>query len=177
MTTQQGGAIVDLGNVIIAHRGQEPITDSNIATVYLARPEVSGAFRGLDCLNKRFEGNVTVVYKATDIADELIQTWLTQHQFTRRTGIPLERVHRISDAGDPNGRDKTAYLEQSSETYHGTTVVVDDRLQVLSHFVGKAPQLFLFQPQQAEIEDERWASALAQVQIIQTWREITSAIK
>lgn len=176
MTTQHGGAIVDLGNVIIAHRDCVPITAQNIQTEYLARPEVDRSFYGLTKLNLKFGGNVTVVYNATDIGDELIQQWLAKHQFTQRTGISLERVHRTrGDCGEQQ-RDKTSYIDQSTETHRGTTIIVDDRLQVLSHFVGKVPQLFLFQPQQEEIEDERWANALEHVQIVQTWREIISAV-
>jgi hypothetical protein len=95
----------------------------------------------LKWLNEKFGGNVTVVYKATDVATEKIHAWLAHHQFTGRTSIPLERVNRTS-----GGRDKTIHMDQSTETHYGTTVVVDDRLEVMSYFVGMVPNLFCFVP-------------------------------
>ncbi|MDE2037930.1 MAG: hypothetical protein KGI69_01745 [Patescibacteria group bacterium] len=167
MTKQKGGAIVDLGNVIIAH-WLSNITPENFHTVdYNSIPEVPGAFDGLKWLNEKFGGNVTVVYKATDIATEKIIAWLAHHRFAERTGIPLERVDRTK-----GGRDKTLHMDQSSLTYHGTTVVVDDRLEVMSYFVGKAPHLFLFRPQQQEVEQFNGTGALSHVHIVQSWQEI-----
>jgi hypothetical protein len=171
MTKQKGGAIVDLGNVIIAH-WLSNITPENFHTIdYNSIPEVPGVFDSLKRLNDKFGGNVTVVYKATDIATEKILAWLAHHQFMERTGIPLERVDRTK-----GGRDKTLHMGQSSETHYGTTVVVDDRLEVLSYFVGKVPYLFLFRPQQHEIEQFNSTGALSHVHVVQTWEEIENIL-
>lgn len=168
---QKGGVIVDLGNVIIAHRLSN-ITPENFDTIdYNSIPEVPGCFDSLKRLNEKFGGNVTVVYKATDIATEKILGWLAHHQFTERTGISMERVKRTN-----GGRDKTSHIDQSTSTHHGTTVMVDDRLEVLSHFVGKVPYLFLFQPQESEIEAFRYTGALAYCRIVKTWHEIENIL-
>jgi hypothetical protein len=167
MTKQHGGAIVDLGNVIIAH-WLSNITPENFHVIdYNSIPEVPGVFDSLKWLNEKFGGNVTVVYKATDVATEKIHAWLAHHQFTGRTSIPLERVNRTS-----GGRDKTIHMDQSTETHYGTTVVVDDRLEVMSYFVGMVPNLFLFRPQQKEIEQFSSIGALSHVHVVKSWQEI-----
>lgn len=180
MTKQYGGAIVDLGNVTIAHY-RSKITKKNFNTIdYNSIPEVPGAFDGLKRLNDRFGGNVTVVYNATDIADEKIRAWLVYHKFTELTGIPLERVVRTK-----NGRDKTSFMDQSSATHYGTTVVIDDRLEVMSYFVGKVPLLLLFRFQLREIAElvkrRRLCNVLesdvvSHVQQVKTWQEIQNIL-
>lgn len=171
MTKQKGGVIVDLGNVIIAH-WLSNITPENFLTIdYNSIPEVPGVFDSLKRLNDKFGGNVTVVYKATDIATEKILAWLAHHQFTERTGIPFERVDRTK-----GGRDKTTHMDQSSETHYGTTIVVDDRLEVLSHFVGKVTHLFLFRPQQQEVEQWSSTGALSHVHVVESWQEIENIL-
>ncbi len=168
---RKGGLIVDLGNVIIAY-WLSNITFDNFHTIdYNTIPEVPGVFKALRRLNEHFGGNVTVVYKATEVATEKVLGWLTNHEFSERTGIPLNRVkHSV------NGRNKTAYMEQSSGTHYGATIVVDDRLEVLSYFVGKVSDLFLFRPQPQEIKQFRYTKALSHVKIVETWEEIEDII-
>lgn len=167
MSTKHGGLIVDLGNVIVAY-WLSNITPQNINTIdYNAIPEVPRAFETLKRFNKYFDGNVTVVYKATGIAMEKIDCWLVSHRFSERTGIPISRV--VHSTG---GRNKTFAMEQSNGNYCGTTIVVDDRLEVLSYFVNNVHSLFLFRPQPQEVEAFRHTGALAYVRIVQTWQEI-----
>lgn len=167
MTRKLGGLITDLGNVIIAYWLSD-ITPENFDSIdYNAIPEVPGVFASLRRFNRHFDGNVTVMYKATNVAMEKIYGWLASHKFSGRTGIPLDRVvHSV------HGRDKTAHINQASQLYFGTTVVVDDRLEVLSYFVGKVPSLFLFRPQSHEVEQFKHTGALNNVQTVQTWAEI-----
>ncbi len=167
MTKHKGGAIVDLGNVIIAHWMSNTTPENFVTIDYNSIPEVPGAFDGLKQLNDLFAGNVTVVYKATDIATEKILGWLAHHQFVERTGIPLERVRRTE-----GGRDKTLSLEQSSPTNQGTTLVIDDRLEVMTYFAGKVSHLFLFRSQPQEVQQFSGSGALAHVTVVQTWEEI-----
>ncbi|MDO8590793.1 MAG: hypothetical protein Q7R65_02330 [bacterium] len=167
MTTVSGGLITDLGNVIIAY-WLSNITPENFYTIdYNAIPEVPDAFGILKHFNEVFEGNVTVAYKATGVAREKIDAWLDYHRFSARTGISTNRI-----VHSPGGRDKTFCLNQTSDTYCGTTIVVDDRLEVLSHFVGKVPHLFLFRPQLEEVDQFRSTGALAHVIMVQSWKEI-----
>lgn len=70
MTKQKGGAIVDLGNVIIAH-WLSNITPKNFHTIdYNSIPEVPGAFDSLKWLNDRFGGNAGVLSHV-----HVVQTW------------------------------------------------------------------------------------------------------
>jgi hypothetical protein len=88
----------------------------------------------------------------------------------------MDRVVRIND--DSNERDKTGYIDQSSSTHCGTTVVIDDRLQVLARFVEKKVRhLFLFRPQEAEVEKYRHTGALDHVVVVQAWAEIMAVLK
>jgi hypothetical protein len=169
---KHGGMIVDVGNVIIAH-WLSSITPENFDTIdYNSIPETPMVFESLRRFNDLFGGNVTVVYKATGTADEKILSWLNQHQFIRRTGIPLDRVCRTL-----GGRDKTAHIDQKTCTFYGTTMVVDDRLEVLSYFVGKVPNLFLFRPQLREIHQFLHTGALDHVHVVNRWKQIVKIMK
>ncbi len=148
MKKKFGGAIIDVGNVVIDHSKTtiQLVTDAlSKPELYYAIPEVEEVMDGLAGLNRLFGGNVTLLYKATDTVDWLIIGWMTYHQLTEKTGIPLSRVVRINDKSDM--RDKTSHIDQSSETHERTYLVIDDRVQVIRQFIGKVPQLFLFRPQ------------------------------
>ena len=172
MTTKYGGALVDLGNVIIAY-WLSNITPENFHAIdYNSIPEVPDAFDSIKQLNVHYGGNVTIVYKASNVATEKVFGWLEFHQFSERTGIPMSRVYHSR-----NGRDKTAHIAQASVTYHGTSIVVDDRLEVLNYFVGKVPHLFLFRPQAREIEQFNISEVLSHVYIVHTWQEVLHILK
>jgi len=168
MTKRKGGLIVDIGNVIIAYR-RSGINSSNYHNYpFHTIPEEPGACEALGRLNTHFGGNVTVVWKATDDAVGKNIKWLTDHHFTERTGIPTGRIRRIGESRF----EKTNHISQCSETHEGTTVVVDDRLEVLAHFVGRVPHLFLFRPHAQEVEQFRHTGALVHVHVVETWQEI-----
>jgi hypothetical protein len=163
---QHDGLITDLGNVIIAY-WLSNITPENFDTIdYNSIPEVPGSFESLMRFNVALNGRVTVAYKATNVAETKILAWFRAHRFSERTGIPMDRVVRSVSRG------KTAHLAQFGETYPNTSIIVDDRLEVLSHFVEKTPYLFLFRPQPGEIEEFRNTGALAHATVVQTWQEI-----
>ena len=172
MEYKTGGLIVDLGNVIIAH-WLSNITSSNFDEVdYNLIPEVPGAFASLKKFCLHFEGNISVIYNATDIASEKIIEWLHYHRFVEQTGISLDRVMRSK-----TGRDKTPYLSQRSGSYHDTSIVIDDRLEVLAHFVGKVPYLFLFRPREDEIAAFSRDNILSQINIVTSWPELELALR
>ena len=173
MTKQHGGAIVDLGNVIIAYRLSGLNSDNYHTYPFDTIPEEPGAFEALRSFHTHFGGNITIVWKATDDAVGKNMRWLARRNFTERTGISIERIQRI-------GKDrceKVDHIGQTSATHEGTTIVVDDRLEVLSHFVGKVKYLFLFRPQEKEVEQFRDTGALAHVHIVNTWQEILDILK
>jgi hypothetical protein len=169
---KHGGAIVDMGNVIIAH-WLSNISPENFDTIdYNAIPEVPDAIESLAKLHTLFGGNVTVVYKATNTATDKIINWMVHHHFRKRTGILYERVIRTL-----NGRDKTEHIAQSSRGFQGTTVVVDDRLEVLRYFIGIVPNLFLFRPQAQEIAQFNTNNEMSRVHVVQTWKEISGILR
>lgn len=184
-----GGAIVDFGNVVIDHSKTTPEMVRmaiDHPEIYNAIPEVRGAMDGLKELSALFGGNVTLVYKATDTVDSLILGWMAYHRLYRRTGIPLTRVVRIMDTGDK--RDKTGHLDQHSDTHYGTSVVIDDRAQVVIQFVPKMlvkkPQdakhriehVFLFCPRPSELE-EFDCEELQYVREVWNWSDIITTLK
>ena len=180
-----GGAIVDVGNPIIDHIIART-TREKVETPgwYRTIPPAHGAFQGLKALSEAFGGNVTLVYNATNTVDSLIREWFKVHRLTELTGIPLSRVRRTT-----HGRNKTPFMDQESETHYGTTVVVDDRFEVMSHFLDLEPMplLFLHRPQyQAEAmgmsvkmlrqlrsQQNRWHHLLQ----VDSWAEIVASVQ
>lgn len=115
-----------------------------------------------------------MVYKASNDATGKTLAWLEQHDFSARTGIAFSRIHRIIENGE--NRDKTPFMNQSSDTHHGTTVVVDDRLQVMGNFIGKVPSLFLFRAQLDEVLKFRHEGALAKTIRVMDWKTICAKL-
>ncbi len=182
MTKQHGGAIVDMGNVIIAYRLSGLTTENYEQYDFDSIPENPGCFETLKWLNGKFGGNISIVWKSTNDAVGNNIQWLKSHNFTELTGIPMERIHRIGE----DRQEKTNYIHQFSQTHFGTTVVVDDRLEVLSHFVDQVPNLFLFRFQVQELGELRRKEKLDQVistcvadrvRQVQTWMEIRKALQ
>ena len=152
---------VDLGNVIIDHIGFGTTPEFFHFGDYNTIPPVSGALDALRCLNQgRFHDNMFVVYNASDVADQKISSWLKSHDFFESTGISPERVMRTQ-----NGRDKSSVCKLYQATHF-----IDDRLEVLSHLVGKVGSLYLFRPQQREVE--RYADFLVHVQPAHSWDDV-----
>ncbi|MBA3788885.1 hypothetical protein H0X32_00625 [Patescibacteria group bacterium] len=165
------GAIVDLGNVIIAHWLTNTSPENFHTINYNAIPEVPNAMESLRIICDKFSGNITVAYNATNVAEQKIQAWLMTHSFFERTGISPDRVIRST-----TGRDKTQYINQETLTNRGTTIVVDDRLEVLNFFVEKVKNLFLFHPQQSEVEEFNHTETLSHVIVVHDWINVISSI-
>jgi hypothetical protein len=156
---------VDLGNVIIDHVEFGTTPEFFQKGDYNLIPPVHGVFSALRLLNKgRFSGNIFVAYNATDVADQKILAWFLAHNFFERTGIAPNRVQRTG-----NGRNKLSVCE----LYHATHFI-DDRLEVLSHLVGKVRNLYLFRPQQEEVG--QYKTFLAHVQQVDTWDEVARVL-
>jgi len=152
---------VDLGNVIIDHVGFGTTPEFFQTGDYNIIPPVEGVFVALRRLNQeRFNGNIFVVYNASDVADQKIVTWLLTHNFFDRTGISSDRVRRTQ-----NGRNKMSVCELYQATHF-----VDDRLEVLSHLINNVENLYLFRPQQNEVE--QYQKFLNQVRLVNGWDEV-----
>ena len=156
---------VDLGNVIIDHVVFGTTPEFFQFGDYSTIPPVSRVFGALRYLNrKRFHGDIFVVYTASDVAEKKILYWLESHSFFERTGISPDRVRRTQ-----NGRNKSSVCESYRATHF-----IDDRLEVLSHLVGKVKNLYLFRPQQKEIEP--YQDFLIQVRLVTSWDEIVQVL-
>jgi hypothetical protein len=170
MSRKYGGAIVEMSNVIIAHR-LYTLTPEKVDDIDSIQ-EIPEALESLAELNHKFNGNVTVVYKATPKVTEKIVSWLVHNTFRKRTGILYDRVVQTT-----NGPDKSGYINQRSATYEGTSVVVDSRFEALRYFIGKVPHLFLFHPQAEELEQLSASNELSHVHIVGTWKEIREILR
>lgn len=152
---------VDLGNVIIDHLEFGTTHEFFQSGDYNIIPPVPGVFDSLFRLNQeRFDSNIFVVYNASDVADQKIMSWLKAHDFLNRTGISPDRMSRTQ-----NGRNKLSVCELYRATHF-----VDDRLEVLSHLVGKVRNLYLFRPQQKEVD--QYQDFLPYVQQVIDWDNI-----
>ena len=156
---------VDLGNVIIDHLGFGTTPEFFQSGDYSIIPPVSGVFEALRMLSeRRFGSEIFVVYNATDVADQKITSWLQFHDFFVRTGILPDRVKRTQ-----NGRNKLSVCQA-----FGATHFVDDRLEVLSHLVGKIENLYLLRPQQFEVE--QYKEFIDSVSRFDTWENLTQSM-
>ncbi|PIR40018.1 MAG: hypothetical protein COV33_02000 [Candidatus Zambryskibacteria bacterium CG10_big_fil_rev_8_21_14_0_10_34_34] len=152
---------VDLGNVIIDHVGFGTTPEFFQTGDYNIIPPVEGVFAALRRLNQeRFNGNIFVVYNASDVADRKIVTWLLTRNFFDHTGISPDRVRRTQ-----NGRNKLSVCGLYQATHF-----VDDRLEVLSHLINNVENLYLFRPQQNEVE--QYQKFLNQVRLVNGWDEV-----
>jgi hypothetical protein len=156
---------VDIGNVIINHR----IIDKDDRILYEERystiPAADGVYDALKKLNdEKFHGNIFLVSKCTAWAEEKILSWLKDNDFYEKTGVKPENVLFCRER-----HEKEKICNANNITHF-----IDDRLEVLSHLVGKIPHLFLYQPEQAEINQYR--QFLPKVIKVESWPEIVGEI-
>ncbi len=154
---------VDIGNVIIDNRtiANSVIDDEK---QYLTIPPVIGAFEGLTGLTKEFSRNVFLVSKCTPWAEEKILKWLKNQDFYNKTGIKPENVCFVRERHE----------KEEICSARGVTHFIDDRLEVLSHMVGKVPNLYLFQPDQVEIDE--YEEFLPKVVRVESWKELLTKL-
>jgi hypothetical protein len=156
---------VDIGNVIINHR----LTDPNDKTLhedrYSSIPSSDGVFEALKILNDRFCGKVYLISKCTEWAQDKILGWLKDNDFYAKTGIKPGNVYFVRERQEKDGICKKL----------GITHFIDDKLEVLSYMVDSTPNLFLFQPDQKEVDE--FKSFLPEVTVINNWKEALEKIK
>jgi len=161
----KGALGIDIGNVIINHR----LTDKNDTTLHEERystiPAAEGVFEAVNALNEKFEGRVFLISKCTEWAEEKILAWLKDNNFYGKTGVNPKNVFFCRER-----HEKDRICKENNITYF-----IDDRLEVLSHMVNTAQHLFLYQPDQAEIDEYR--QFLPKVIRVESWKEILEAIE
>jgi hypothetical protein len=159
---------VDIGNVIINHRNYQ-IADSNGREIheenYSAIPAADGAFGALKKLNGYFDGKVYLISKCTEWAEERILKWLDDNDLYSRTGIDSKNVHFVRER-----HEKDAACRKL-----GITHFIDDRLEVLSHMIKSTPNLYLFMPDEREVEE--FKEFLPKVKVVTDWEEALAVIE
>ena len=165
MTTKNDTLGVDIGNVIINHR----LTDKSDETLHEERystiPATEGVFDAIKKLNdEKFHGNIFLISKCTEWAQEKILAWLEDNDFYIKTGVKKENVFFCRERSE---KDKIC-------KDNGINYFVDDRLEVLSHMTETVPNLFLYQPKQEEVDE--FKEFLPKVTRVESWEEILEKI-
>jgi len=155
---------VDIGNVIINNRLNDPEVNKVDETVYAAFPPSEGVFEAIKTLNDYFQGEVYLLSKCTEWAQQQILLWLKAHDFYVKTGIKEENVYFVRQRHEKDGVCRKL----------GITHFIDDRLEVLSHMIESTPNLILFQPNDAEVKE--FEQYLAKVTVVNTWEELINKV-
>ncbi len=155
---------VDIGNVIINHRLSDPDDKTLHEERYSTIPASKGVFEAMKKLNAFFDGQVYLISKCTPWAQEKILAWLSDNDFHNKTGVDSKNIHFVRER-----HEKDAICQKL-----GITHFIDDRLEVLSHMIKSTPNLFLFQPDKAEIEE--FKQFLPNVTVVTDWEQILSKI-
>jgi carboxypeptidase C (cathepsin A) len=155
---------VDIGNVIINHRLTDPEDKTLHKERYSTIPATKGAFVALKKLNDYFAGEVYLISKCTEWAQEKILAWLLDNDFYSKTGISENNVRFVRER-----HEKDAVCQSL-----GITHFIDDRLEVLSHMTASTPYLFLFQPDPVEVE--RFRQFLPRVAVVVGWDSVIDKI-
>lgn len=165
MGTKNESLGIDIGNVIINHR----LTDKEDKTLHEERystiPAAEGVFSAVKKLNEKFLGNVFLISKCTPWAQEKIIIWLKDNNFYSKTGVKPENVFFCRER-----HEKDKICRDNNITYF-----IDDRLEVLSHMVNTVSHLFLYQPEQIEIDE--FKQFLSKVTRVESWTEVIEKIK
>ncbi len=156
---------IDIGGVIIDRINDDTDT-SFFGENYLKTTAVPRAFESIAKLNKSvFRDSVYIISKCGEGIQRKSLNWLAHHRFYDITGIPLERIHfcRRRNGKGPISRDL------------GLTHFIDDRLEVLSYMFDDVEKLYLFKPQEREVEN--WKQLLSSVTRVENWSELTESLE
>jgi hypothetical protein len=155
---------VDIGNVIINNRFNDPEINKVDEEVYAAFPPSEGVFEALKTLNDFFNGEVYLLSKCTPWAEEQILKWLASHDFYAKTGIKENNVYFVRQRHEKDGVCRKL----------GITHFIDDRLEVLSHMIESTPNLILFQPDPEEVK--KFEQFLPKVSVANSWNDVLKKI-
>ena len=155
---------VDIGNVIIDFRQIDKDDKEFLENRYSTIPAAEDVFDALKVLNEHLNGRVYLISKATDWGQKKIIAWLADNDFHIKTGIDPKNVIFVGER-----HEKAYFIEKL-----GLTHFVDDRLEVLSHMVGLVPHLFLFGPDEGEVEG--FKEFLSGVFVVGGWKDLLARI-
>jgi hypothetical protein len=155
---------VDIGGVII-DRVNDNTDTSFFGPNYLSTTPVPDVFEELGrIVTAEFGDNTWLISKCGPKVEAKSREWLSHHDFYQRTGIARDHVVFCRD------RAGKAPIAADLEITH----FIDDRLEVLGYLVDIVPNLYLFNPSQAEVV--KHAKLLGRVTVVQTWQEIAASL-
>ena len=156
---------IDIGNVIINYRLTDKDDKSLWEERYSTIPASEGMYEAIRELNEeKFHRNIFLVSKCTIWARDKILAWLKDNDFYTKTGVNPKNIFFCRER-----HEKDKICKDNNITYF-----IDDRLEVLSHMVKTAPNLFLYQPAQAEIDE--YMQFLPKVTRVESWAEVLEKI-
>jgi hypothetical protein len=155
---------VDIGNVIINNRLNDPEVNKVDEKVYASFPPSEGVFDALKTLNEYFQDEVYLISKCSEWAQEQILLWLKAHDFYGKTGIKEQNVHFVRQRHEKDGVCQKL----------GITHFIDDRLEVLGHMIESTPNLILFQPDSSEVKG--FEQFLPKVTVANSWNEVVEKL-
>jgi hypothetical protein len=150
---------IDIGRVILDRRNKK--TDpSFFEENYLQstpHPDTFDQIRNLQM--KYFKHDVHLISKCSRKIQDRTLSWLAHHNFCTITGIHRSQVHFC--------RAHPQKVEVCKKL--GITHFIDDRLEILSYLIGLVPHLYLFSPQEKEVE--RYKKHIKSVVLVSDWNE------
>ena len=156
---------IDIGNVIINYRLTDKDDKSLWEERYSTIPASEGMYEAIRELNEeKFHRNIFLVSKCTIWARDKILAWLKDNDFYTKTGVNPKNIFFCRER-----HEKEKICTENDITYF-----IDDRLEVLSHMVLKVPNLYLFQPNQAEVD--KYKQFLPKVLRVENWAEVAEKI-
>jgi len=150
---------VDIGGVVLDFI---PYLHKDID--FLEIPEIENAIESITLLNKtRFQNRTHVVSRYTGDGPSKVLEWLRHKEFFIRTGIPEEKFHSCA----------LRHEKAPICVDLGITHFVDDQIEVLSHMIGKVPNLYLFGSAESRTE---FSEAYPHVQKVSSWSELVDEL-
>lgn len=155
---------IDIGGVIIDRINDDTDT-SFFGDNYLKTTAVPGALESIARLaNDKFKDRIFLVSKCDEEIRKKTLKWLAYQKFYEITGVSQENVHFCFR------RNEKAEICKKL----GITHFVDDRLEVLGYLIDFVKNLYLFNPQDQEVE--KWKNFLPYVTCVKSWNELVNLI-
>lgn len=162
MSTDNKRLGVDVGGVIMDWIPYLETERSYLGDNYRETPVMEGSLEALKQLNEsQFKNNIYIISKYSEHGPDRMYDWIESKDFYLKTGIPKEHVHLCGTDAE-----KTPIGEKLELSHY-----VDDKPEILETFVGKIPNLYIFNPADGAKYDSSiqsvssWADLLTHLQV------------
>lgn len=154
---------IDIGGVIIDHSNRTS-GNSFFGENFLKSTIATDSFDRIRDLYDCFGKQVYLVSKATIENQNKTESWLVHNNFHTRTGIEKPNVFFCREHID-----KKTICQNL-----GLTHFIDDKLKVLQYLIGHVPNLYLFSPEEEDIQG--FEKYLSDVVVVKNWSECYKSI-